>query len=156
MGRKKNWYLLRKLIYCKTPIRHTLTLAVVLSSLLVLIVFSGCFREEKLYNSWRLQTVLKNNEPLKDSLQFHLIPNYTYYIFYYSNTLEVKTYALGQYVSSPEGHYYFVNHSKLRMRFTIMYNSYDITAKIKKLTNTELVLEYTENGDTYIMKLFGY
>jgi hypothetical protein len=106
-------------------------------------------------NRWRLQTVLMNNEPLDDSLQFNVIPKYTYYYFYIENSLNVSTYALGQPVSSADGFYRFTNRSTLEMRFSLLYKRYHITANIKKMTRKELNLEYEENGNTYLLMLFS-
>jgi len=106
-------------------------------------------------NSWHLQTVLKNDEPYNDSLLFNLIPKYTYYSFYYANSLNVSTFVNGQYTSSATGFYQFTNNSTIKMTFTLLYQRYEITAKIKKLTRKELNLEYEEDGDIYFLKLFG-
>jgi len=113
-------------------------------------------REERLYGRWNLQTVLMNDEPLNDSMQFNVIPKWTNYKFFYMNSLDVSTVALGQPVSSPDGYYYFSNKSTLEMQYTLLYKRYDISAKIKKLTTNELNLEYTDNGNTYFLQLFSY
>jgi lysine/ornithine N-monooxygenase len=104
---------------------------------------------------WNLQTVLMNGEPFSDSLQFHLTPKYTYYFFSYSNSLNVATIVHGGYTESSDGFYEFVDKSTIRMRFTLLYNRHHITAKIKKLTRTELHLEYEEGGGTYYLKLYS-
>jgi hypothetical protein len=119
--------------------------------------FASCDREEMIVNSWNLRTVLKNGEPHYDSLQFHLIPKYTTYYFYYAQThsLNVKTFALDQLATSADGYYRFKNKSTLELRFTLLYKKYEIEAKIKKLNSRELNLEYTDKeGDTYFMKLY--
>jgi len=121
----------------------------------IFFVFASCDNEDKLYGTWNLQTVLMNGEPLNDSLQFNVIPKYTDYIFFYENVLTVKTHALGAYVSSLDGFYYFKNNSTLYMKYSILYKKYDITAKIIKLTNRELNLEYDDRGNTYFLKLYS-
>jgi len=141
MRRKKNWNIIRRLI--------------LLSAFsLLLSTFICCDKEEMLYGSWNLQTVLKNGEPLNDSLAFNLIPNYTYYTFFYANILTVDTYAKGQPASSSNGSYRFIDKSTLELRFTIFYINYNFHARIKKLTQRELHLEYDDNGNTYLMKLY--
>ena len=125
------------------------------SSAFLLFTFTGCDREELIINSWNLQTVLKNGEVFNDSTQLHLTLDYTYYYFFIMNSLDVRTFANGQYTASSNGFYEFVDRSTLRMRFTLLYQSYDITAKIKKLTQKELHLEYKDNGDVYFLKLYG-
>jgi hypothetical protein len=125
-----------------------------LLSAFCLFAFTSCDKEEKLYNYWNLQSVLMNGEPLNDSLQFNLIPYFTYYTFSYASSLEVSTFALGKFMSSSDGFYYFDSKSTIKMRFTLLYTRYDITAKIKKLTRKELNLEYEDNGNTYFLKLY--
>jgi hypothetical protein len=120
-----------------------------------LLTFSSCDKEEMILKSWKLQTVLMNDEPLNDSLQFNLLTTYTYYTFFYANSLTVRTYALGQHTTSADG-FYRINKSTLEMRFSLLYNRYNISAKIKKLTRRELNLEYTDNGDTYFLKFYAY
>ena len=121
-----------------------------------LFTFSSCDREEMIMKRWRLQTVLMNDEPLNDSLQFNVIPKYTYYNFFVEHSLVVSTYALGQYTASANGFYKFENRSTLEMRFALLYEQYDIKATIKKLTSRELNLEYENNGNTYFLILFAY
>jgi len=115
----------------------------------------SCDKQEMLYNSWNLQKVTMNGEPLNDSLQFNLIPYSTHYTFYYANSLTVRTFALGQITTSSNGYYQLGNNSTLDMHFTILNRTYDINAKIKKLTKRELNLEYEDNGDNYFLKLFA-
>ncbi|MCL2290045.1 MAG: hypothetical protein FWC34_04985 [Bacteroidetes bacterium] len=105
-------------------------------------------------NNWNLQFVSMNGEPLNDSLQLNVIPYFTYYTFFYANSLEVVTYSRGQYIRSSDGFYQFINSSTIKMRFTLLHKPYDIEAKIKKLTRKELNLEYKDNGNTYFLKLF--
>ena len=126
-----------------------------LLSVFCFFAFISCDKQEMIINSWNLQTVLKNGQPLNDSLQFNLIPRYTHYNFYYANSLNVSTFASGQLTSSSNGFYEFTNSSTIRMRFTLLYQRYEITAKIKKLTRNELNLEYEDNGNTYFLKLFA-
>lgn len=132
-----------------------------ITSLFFFLLFSltsvtSCDREEMIINSWRLQTVLMNNEPLNDSSQFNVIPRYTYYSFFIENRLNVRTYALGQSTASSDGFYRFLNRSTIEMRFTILNEQYKIEATIKKLTRKELNLEYEDNGNTYFLQLFAY
>jgi hypothetical protein len=105
--------------------------------------------------SWRLQTVLMNDEPLNDSLQFNVIPKYTYYQFFVENTLSVITYAQEEHIASSSGFYRFENRSTLEMRFSLLYKRYHMKATIKKLTSRELNLEYEDNGNTYFLILFS-
>jgi hypothetical protein len=95
-----------------------------------------------------------NNKPLQDSIHYHLLKRYTDYVFLFENSLNVETYAKGQYTASADGYYKFTNRSTLEMRFTILNQRTAITAKIKKLTNKELQLEYKEKGATYFLKLY--
>jgi len=104
--------------------------------------------------SWNLQAVLVNGEACTDSTQFHLQTKYTYYNFFYMNSLDVRTFANGQPTASSNGFYKFVNNSTLEMRFTLLYQQNEVKAKIKKLTRKELNLEYEDNGDTYLLKLY--
>jgi hypothetical protein len=97
-----------------------------------------------------------NEEPFNDSLQFNLTPEFTYYTFNYANSLTVKTYALDQYTLSSNGYYRLVNKSTLEMRFSLLYRHYNINAKIKKLTQRELNLEYEDNENTYFLTLYKY
>ena len=122
---------------------------------LLFFTFTSCDKPERIINSWRLQTVLKNDEPFNDSLQFNLIPKYTYYNFYYANSLTVSTFANGQSTSSANGFYEFTSNSTIKMTFTLLYQRYEISAKIKKLNRRELNLEYEEDGDTYFLTLFA-
>ena len=128
---------------------------------ILLIVFvsftlSSCDKEERLYGSWRLQTVFMNGDTLNDSLQFNVLPRYTFYTFSFSNNLLVQTYALGIPVSSPDGFYKFENNSTIEMNYTLLYKQYNIKAKIKKLTKRELDLEYDDNGNHYSLVLYAY
>jgi len=156
MCSQKNRNILRRLINRKpqTANRRYSFAFCLLFSAFCLFAFASCDREEKLYNSWNLQTVLMNGEPLNDSLQLNVIPYYTYYTFFYANSLHVQTYSHEQFISSSDGFYQFVNSSTIKMRFTLLYKRYDIEAKIKKLTKKELNLEYEDNGNTYFLKLF--
>jgi hypothetical protein len=105
---------------------------------------------------WRLQTVLVNDEPYQDSTHFHLLVNITTFYFQYSNSLNVRTIANGKLTETADGFYKFEgNKSKIFMRFTLLWDYNEITAKIKKLTNRELHLEYEEKGDIYYLKLFS-
>jgi len=127
----------------------------ILWGLIIFLAFTGCDKEEMLINSWNLQTVLMNNEPLNDSTRFNIIPKYTYYSFYYANSLTVSTLVNGKYTSSSNGSYRFADRSTLTMHFTLLYRTYDVTAEIKKLTRKELHLEYEDNGNTYFLKLYA-
>ena len=158
MRRQKNWNILRKLEFKNLRFKNLKKL----TNLLLLFPFSfllftltSCDRQERIINSWHLQTVLKNNELYNDSSQFNLIPKYTYYDFYYANTLTVRTFVNGQFTSSYNGLYKFTSNSTIEMTFTIFYQRYEITAKIKKLTRNELNIEYEEDGNTYFLKLFA-
>ncbi|MDR2971456.1 MAG: hypothetical protein LBU83_05955 [Bacteroidales bacterium] len=122
--------------------------------LFLLLTFSSCDKQEMLYGSWNLQTATMNGKPLNDSLQFNAIPAYTYYSFLYENRLTVRTFAMGQITSSPDGFYKLDKKLNLEMSFTILHKRYNIRAKIKKLTKKELNLEYEENGNKFFLKLF--
>jgi hypothetical protein len=104
---------------------------------------------------WNLQTILVNNEPINEPYPYHLIPNYSYYTFFYANSLDVNSYIDGRWEPSADGYYSFVNKSTVEMRFTIIDQRYNISAKIKKLTKRELHLEYENKGNTYYLKLYG-
>jgi hypothetical protein len=106
--------------------------------------------------NWNLQTVLMNGDTLNDPLQFNVIPKYTYYSFFYGNSLNVRTYAMNQITESANGEYRLKKNSKLYMRFNLHFKSYEINAKIKKLNRTELYIEYEDNGNKYYLKLFSY
>jgi len=123
-----------------------------LFSLLLFFLFTltSCDKEEKLYNTWNLQSVSKNGEPFSDSTQLHLIPNHTYYTFHLANLFEV--YASG--IKSHQG-FYLLENSSLKIRFTLEYRRIEIEAKIKKLTRKELNFEYKDKEDTYFLKLYG-
>ena len=149
---KKNWNIFRRL---KTNRNNVVSFVFCfLLSTFCISIFVSCDKEEKLYGSWLLQTTLLNGEPLNDSLQFN-VSKYTYYTFFYQNSLTVTTSISGFKVDSPDGYYYFKNNSTIQMKYTLLYNRYDITAKIKKLTNRELNLEYEDNGNTYFLKLYS-
>ena len=94
-----------------------------------------------------------NDEPYSDSTKFNLIPFYTYYTFFYANSLEVRTFVSGRTIESAGGVYLFEN-STIKMRFILEHQRYDIEAKIIKLTRKELNLEYEDKGNTYFLKLY--
>jgi len=115
----------------------------------------GCDKEDKLYGTWHLQVVKMNGAPLNDSLQFNVIPFNTYYTFFYANVLNIKTYSLGKTIESPTGKYYLKKNSTLDMQYSLLYETYNITAKIKKLNRNELILEYEDKGNNYYLKLYS-
>jgi hypothetical protein len=121
-----------------------------------LFILTGCpgSREDILYGDWRLQTVLMNGKPLEDSLQYNVAPN-TRYTFFYFNSLTITAFVSGQPTTSFDGYYFFKDRSTLEMKYTLWYERYDITAKIKKLTKRELNLEYEDNGNTYFLTLYS-
>jgi hypothetical protein len=145
MCRQKNRNLFRRLIILLLPI----------TCLLVLVTLTSCDKQEMIIKSWNLQSVLMNGEPLDDSLQFNVIPKYTYYSFSYANSLYVSTIAHNKRIESSDGFYKFASKSTIDMRFTLLYNRYDITANIKKLTRRELHLEYEDRGNNYYLKLYS-
>lgn len=144
MCSKKNRHLLRRL---------TVLLPLFATCFVLLVNLSSCDREELIINRWNLQEVLKNDEPYEDSTQYHLIPSVTLYYFYYVNSLNVRS------IYSPsgtyDGHYHFVNPSTIFMRFTIKNQRNEFTAKIKKLTQRQLHIEYEDKGDIYYLKLYS-
>ncbi|MCL2246851.1 MAG: hypothetical protein FWC10_07050 [Lentimicrobiaceae bacterium] len=151
---QKNRNLLRRLNKKTNTI-----LIVALCSLLsvsLFFTFMSCDRQEMLYGTWVLQTVLMNGEPLEDSLQFNLIPKYTSYTFFIMNSLTIRTIASGESITSPEGLYYFKDKSTIEMKYTLLYKYYEITAAIKKLNRQELHLQYNDNGNDYLLKLYSY
>ena len=156
---KKNWNIFRKLTTHRSPLtayRTPLAALYILLALCSLFSFASCDKEELIVNRWRLQTVLMNGDTLNDSLQFNVIPKYTVYSFYYFNSLVVSTYVNEQQTSSSDGVYQFTSKSTIGMRFTLLYNRYEIEAKIKKLTRRELNLEYKDDGNTYFLKFYAY
>ena len=156
MCRQKNRNILRRLKnkkFVPSCLRAFMLSPFLLFSLL-LFSLSSCDKEEKLYNSWQLQSVKINGESRTDSLQYNLILNYTYYTFFYQNSLTVLTYAMGQITTSSDGYYELAGNSRVKMHFTILNKRYDIDAKIKKLTRKELNLEYEDKGNTYFLKLY--
>jgi len=163
MRRKKNWNIFRRLkkgdktSSLITRSSFLLSAFCFLLSAFSLLALTSCDKEERLIGSWRLQTVLMNNEPLNDSLQENVIPKLTQYHFFYSNSLSISTYdfTLDKPISSPEGFYYFINRSQLRMEYTLLFRHYVITADIKKLTNKELHLEYEDKGNRYFLELYA-
>ena len=128
-----------------------------LTAIHVLLFFclTSCDKEDKLMNRWNLQHVSVNGGALKDSSIYHLLPRYTDYVFFIENSLSVETYIPlnGQFTSSADG-YYKLKNSTLEMRFRILNQKTNITAKIKKLTKKELHLEYSDKGNTYLLKLY--
>jgi len=159
MCSQKNRNLLRglKKTFCFercTQRPYVLTFCLLLSAF-CLLTLSSCDPEERIISRWNLQEVLVNNEPYEDSTQFHLLTTHTYYYFYYMNSLEVRTYANGKPQSAYDGFYQFVDRSTIYMRFTLLWEFNEITAKIKKLTQRELHLEYEEDGDVYYLKLYS-
>ena len=151
MRRQKNRNILRRLIKRDfAPYAFCFLL-----SAFCLFSLSSCDREELLYNTWNLQSVNMNGKPFSDSLQYNLLPTYTYYIFFYANSLTVRTYAMEQITTSSDGFYNLESKSKLEMKFTILNKRYTINAKIKKLTKKELNLEYEDKGNTYFLKLYA-
>jgi hypothetical protein len=121
---------------------------------LLLSLFMSCNKEEMLINRWNLQYVRLNGNPLPDSSKYHLLTRYTDYTFLYQHSFCVNTYANGQFTSSADGYYNLEKQSKLYLRFSIHNQRNEFTAKIKKLTNKELNLEYSDNGNTYFLKLY--
>jgi hypothetical protein len=116
-----------------------------------------CDKEEIIKNRWNLQSVSMNGSPIDSSqMQYHLLPKYTDYVFFMENSLNVETYANGQFTASADGIYKFVNKSTLEMNFTILNKRSSITAKIKKLTKREMNLEYEESGNTYFLMLYAH
>ena len=69
--------------------------------------------------------------------------------------LNIDTYANGQYTASADGYYVFKNRSTLEMKFTILNQRNNIKANVKKITNKELNLEYKDNDDTFLLKLYA-
>ena len=124
------------------------------ASALLLFCFSSCDKEEMLKSRWNLQTVKKNGSSYNDTTIFHLIPRYTYYSFYYENSLNIEAYGIGKPTESSNGYYKLEKKSKLYMRFSIQNQHNEFTAKIKKLTKKELHLEYSDKGNTYFLKLY--
>ena len=145
MCRQKNRNIFRRLEFKK--------ISFLLFSFL-LFSLTSCDPEETILGSWNLQAVSVNGETYTDSTQFHLLTRDTYYNFFYMNSLDVRTNANGQYTASSNGFYKLGKNSTLEMRFTILYQQNEFTAKIKKLTRKELNLEYEDNGDTYLLKLY--
>jgi hypothetical protein len=137
-------------------IRNYVFVLIAACGLLLSAFLTGCDREDMLYNTWNLSSVLMNGEPLNDSLQFNVIPKYTYYTFFYVNVLEISTVALGSVAKTSDGYYAFIDHSTLLMEFTLLYEHYKIEAKIKKITRRELNLEYKDSaGNTYFLIFFS-
>ena len=162
---KKNWNIFRKLTAyrrdisgccAQRPYRLLFTVYGIMIAGFLLFSFASCDKEELIVNRWRLQTVLMNGDTLNDSLQFNVIPKYTVYSFYYFNSLVVSTDVNNQWTSSSDGFYQFTSKSTIGMRFTLLYNRYEIEAKIKKLTRRELNLEYKDDGNTYFLKFYAY
>ena len=107
-------------------------------------------------NRWTLQSVTINSTPIDSTqIQYHLLTKYTDYVFFMENSLCIDTYVNGQFTSSADGAYKFVNKSTLEMKFTILNKRKEITAKIKKLTKREMNLQYEEGKDTYFLKLYA-
>jgi len=156
MRRQKNWNIFRRLKNKKIVLSslRPFSFSPFLLFSLLLFSLSSCDKEEMLYNTWHLQSVTMNGQALNDSSQFNVIPNYTFYTFFYGNSLTVQTFAEGRRISSSDGIYNLVGKSKIEMSFTILYNRYNINAKIKKLTKKELNLEYEDKGNTYFLKLY--
>jgi len=159
MRRQKNRNILRRLIkrnFALSPLRPFAPYAFCfLLSAFCLFSLSSCDKEELLYNTWNLQSVTMNGQPFSDSLQYNLLPTYTYYSFFYQNSLTVRTYAMEQITTSSDGFYQLESGSKVEMRFTILNKRFNINAKIKKLTKKELNLEYEDKGNTYFLKLYA-
>jgi len=106
-------------------------------------------------NRWNLQSVTVNGEPIDSlTMQYHLFPKYTDYVFFYEGSLSVETFANGQFTSSADGYYEFANRSTLKMKFTILNKKNEISAKIKKMTKREMNLQYENDGNTYFLKLY--
>ena len=163
MRRQKNRNILRRLIkrnfslrpFALAPLRPFAPYAFCfLLSAFCIFSLSSCDKEEMLYSTWNLQSVTMNGQALNDSSQFNVIPKFTYYTFYYGNSLTVQAFAEGQITTSSDGYYKLVDNSKVEMKFTILYKRYNISAKIKKLTKKELNLEYEDKGNTYFLKLY--
>lgn len=121
----------------------------------LIITSSSCGKEERLYGIWRLQTAYMNGDTINDSLQFNVIPKYTRYTFSVANTLVVETSIMGKSVTSPDGFYAFKKKSAINMRFTLLYKHYNIDATIKKLTSKELLLEYEDDGNEYLLEFYS-
>ena len=121
-----------------------------------LFTFSSCDKEERLYGRWRLQEAYMNGDTLNDSTQYNVISKKTTYTFFYYNILTVSTDALETSISSTDGHYSFINKSTINLRYSIMYNVYNIDAKINKLSRNELNLEYDDKGNHYLLIFYTY
>jgi len=156
MCSKKNRNIIRRLKKTFTIPNRLLKMTIIVSCFLFSSFCLSCDKEEMLMNSWTLQSVKVNGNPI-DSLQmkYHLLPKYTYYYFFLENSLNIETLVNGQYTASADGKYKFVNSSTLEMKFTLYDKKSEITSKIKKLTKRELNLEYEENGNKYFLKLYA-
>jgi hypothetical protein len=146
MGSKKNWH-----IFWRLKIIYIILLISCFSGLFI---SGSCDKEELLYGRWYLQSSLVNGEPLTDSTQYNILPKYTYYTFFYEQTLTITTYALRIVQNSTEG-FYSIKNSTLTMKYTLPPKRYEITAKIKMLTKRELKIEYDYNGNTYLLDFFS-
>ena len=140
---KKNRHLFRRLNFCFFALL-----------LFCFFTLNSCDKETTLRNRWNLQKVFINGEEVSNSTEYNLLPYYTNYFFYYENSLNVSTYVKGEATESADGWYQLESKSTIHMRFTILHKRYDIKAKIKKMTKKEMHLEYTANGNKYLLKLF--
>jgi len=94
-----------------------------------------------------------NGEPLNDTSQYNVIPKYTTYTFFLQHSFAIRTYALGQTLTSTEGSYRLKG-KNINIKYTILYKRYNIEATITKLSRRELNLEYVDKENTYFLKLY--
>lgn len=101
---------------------------------------------QRLINTWSLQKVYRNGERIyAPEWQANQIG--TFYAFHAYGPLVVTTYHNGMLRESYTGSWEFKNNEKeIDISFTLLDISYHYLAKIKKLSRTELIYEYTDSN----------
>jgi len=156
---KKNWNLIRRLTHRSPQTAHCKPLTA-FCLLLFACCLSSCDKEDLLYGRWNLQGVSINGKTVENPEEYYLRLLYTNYIFGLSNTLTISTVANidenPQILTSPDGLYlYNYKKSTLDLKFTLLYTRTSIEAKVKKLNNKEMKLEYTKDGNLYLLQLYA-
>jgi hypothetical protein len=102
--------------------------------------------EKRLINTWTVQKVFRN-EVATSNPEYLANQLGTYYGFHAYGTLVVNCYYEGTFRESYTGSWkFFDNYKKIEIQFLLLDVSYKYTAKIKKLSRSELEYEYTDDN----------
>lgn len=112
--------------------------------------------EQRLIRTWTLQGMEKNGKEVTSSIWTANKIGAYYYFAAYGNLI-VTTIVNGELREGYTGSWTFQNNSKeLKLDFFLIDVHYTYTARIKKLTTTELIYEYTDvNGDKWRLQMYA-